>query len=167
MTQPLVRMLGVLATIIAVTGCSARLNGGQVAKINDQPKGIRYNTTVPHEVRIFFWDGEQTKVQGVAVLPLPTVDLLREINYQGAFARSYKFELNLRPDGTLADVSLTPQGGSQLSDSGAAIEEAIKTVRERLDERDPDVRRKKQLERENDLLEATKKNRELKEELGE
>jgi hypothetical protein len=161
------RRLVAVPAFLALTGCSARLLGGAVQDPGAEPHGVRYRTTVPHEVRVFFFDEGVTKVQGVAVMPLPPPDSVREINYEGALVRSYKFELTLRPDSTLADVSLTAQSDSKVAASGAALDESVKAVRERLAERDPDVRRKKQLDKENDLLEAQKKNRELKQQLGE
>jgi hypothetical protein len=67
--------------------------------------------------------------------------------------------VGLRDNGTLSSVTLNATGDSQAGAAAEKLAEAIKDVR---DARDPTLRETQRLERENALLEARKKNRELR-----
>lgn len=164
MSHPIISLI---AIAVMLQGCGATLTGGHVSNPSSAPKGLRYRVVSPYEVKIYHIDGKTVKIVGTEIIALPVPGTMREINYQGALARSYEFTVHLRENGTLEDVSLEAKGAAQAAASAAVVEQTVKTFREREEQRHSDVKEKQKLDRENALLEAKKKNRELKRELGE
>ena len=162
-----IRSLLLICLGAASVGCGATLTGGVVTDPNAPHPGIRYRVPEAYEVSVHYLveEGNQSVVKTgpMKTLALPNPHVLREINYQGALLRSYTLTVNLRDNGTLSDVSLKGTGPGQAGAAGQALADAVKNAREA---QDPELSEKRKLEQENALLEARKKNRELRKALG-
>ena len=181
-----VRLVIGLLGVGLLVGCGATLTGGVVADSKAPHPGVRYRVAAPFEVSVYYLAEEEiekteeekteeekgkrvvkkverVRLALVRVLQLPDPMVLRELNYRGALLRSYDLGIDLNVNGTLGGVDLlatgTPQGGVV----GEALTDTIEAIRKA---QDPRLKEKEALDRENELLEAKKKNRELKQELG-
>jgi hypothetical protein len=168
-TRGLVAALASGLVGLAVAGCGATLTGGVVTDPKAANPGARHRVPAPFEVSVYYLDevdGGKKKVVRLALvkaIQMPDPRVLREVNYRGALLRSYDLAVELNANGTLSGVDLVATGAPQGGMVGESITQAIEAIRK---SQDSTLKATEALEQENALLEARKRNRELKEELG-